>query len=255
MPVHEPPAAETMNDSPPDSSAPNLRSAPPADPAAKRRPGVLAKKAARLAATKSGRGLAAARAAWWRFLARGKLARAPRPLKLCLGAGGAPIAGWVNVDFEPGCDVRLDLRFPLPVADASVALIASEHVIEHLALEDGVGLMRECRRVLADDGVLRIATPDLAALVLAYQGDWRAQDWVNWPGHEWIDSAARMLNVSFRSWGHLHLYDEAELTRRLREAGFASTRRCALGESPTPGLAGLETRADSLLVVEAWGRS
>jgi predicted SAM-dependent methyltransferase len=242
----------TSDHRPPETKA-ALRAAPPKDPS-KGRARRLAHNVARLAASTTSRRLAATRAAWWRLLARGRLSRAPRPLRLCLGAGGAPLSGWVNVDFEPGCDVRLDLRFALPLPDRSVALIASEHVIEHLALTDGLALLRECRRVLADDGVLRVATPDLAALVRAYQGDWRAQDWVNWPGHEWIDSAARMLNVSFRSWGHLHLYDHDELTRRLAEAGFAATRRCALGESPTPGLAGLETRADSLLVVEAWGR-
>ena len=205
----------------------------------------------------SGRSAAAAgllrRLGWWRAVARGRIARAPRPLRLCLGSGAAPIPGFVNVDMESGADVRLDLRFALPVPDGSVELIYSEHVIEHLDLEDGLSLLRECRRVLVRDGVLRVATPDLDAVVRAYQGDWRGQDWVNWPGHEWIDSPARMINQSFHGWGHRHLYDHAELTLRLAQAGFGETRRCALGQSSTPGLAGLETRADSLLVVEALG--
>ena len=75
--------------------------------------------------------------------------------------------------------------------------------------------------MLGEHGVLRIATPDLQSLVAAYDGDWRDQDWVRWPGHEWVDSAARMLNQAFRGWGHQHLYDERELTLRLRTAGFA----------------------------------
>jgi predicted SAM-dependent methyltransferase len=199
------------------------------------------------------RALAAARAAWWRARARGRIRSAAQPLRICLGSGAAPLAGWVNVDMDAAAPVRLDLRYPLPIDDASASLIYSEHVIEHLSLEDGLALLRECRRVLREDGVLRIATPDLDALVRSYLGDWRAQDWVNWPGHEWIDTRARMLNVSFREWGHQHLYDHEELTARLAAAGFAEKRRCAIGESPTPGLAGLETRADSLLIVEAWG--
>lgn len=233
----------------PAAAAP-LREVPPS--AAPRRPGLLARIAGD-ASRRLPRALAAARAAWWSARARGRFRDATQPLRICLGSGSAPVAGWVNVDMDPGAPVRLDLRHPLPVADGAASLVYSEHVIEHLTLEEGVALLRECRRVLRDDGVLRIATPDLEALVRSYLGDWRAQDWVNWKGHEWIDTRARMLNVSFREWGHRHLYDHGELALRLAEAGFAETRRCAIGESPTPGLSGLETRADSLLVVEAWG--
>jgi predicted SAM-dependent methyltransferase len=155
------------------------------------------------------------------------------------------------VDLEPGADVRADLRYRLPFTDASAEFVYSEHVVEHLDLAEGTRLLRECARILRPGGVLRIATPDLAALVRAYGGRWRDQDWVRWPGHEWVDTPARMLNAAFRCWGHRHLYDHEELVLRLGEAGFPEVRRCALGESPVPDLAGLETRADSLLVVEA----
>lgn len=198
---------------------------------------------------------AAIRAGWWRLRARGRVRAAPRPLRLHLGSGKAPLPGWVNLDLSGPCDARCDLRFALPADDASAALVYSEHVIEHLGFDDARALFRECRRVLAADGVLRLATPDLAAVVEAYRsGRWREQDWVSWPGHEHVDTAARMLNVGLREWGHLYLYDFDELARRLREAGFADVRRCALGASGVEGLAGLETRLDSTLVVEASGR-
>jgi predicted SAM-dependent methyltransferase len=243
------PRSEPAAPTPTGAAAP-LREVPPAAGASL--PAFLAR-AAGYASRRLLRALAAARAAWWRALARRKIRSAPHPLSICLGSGAAPIAGWVNVDMDRRAPVRLDLRFPLPMADASAGLVYSEHVIEHLTLEDGLALLRECRRVLREDGVLRIATPDLDSLVRSYLGDWRAQDWVNWVGHEWIDSRALMLNVAFRNWGHQHLYDHDELTLRLAAAGFGETRRCAIGESATPGLAGLETRADSLLIVEAWG--
>jgi predicted SAM-dependent methyltransferase len=249
------PPFDRDHDAAPTPERPRLRQAVARDPAARRRLSARAGRAFSRAAAGAGSRLAALRAGWWRMRARGKLARAPRPLRLCLGSGSAPLPGWVNVDFERGADVRLDLRFPLPLPDRCAEYVYSEHMVEHLDLDAGLSLFRECRRVLADDGVFRAATPDLAALVRSYETDWRAQDWVNWPGHEWIDSAARMLNVSFHSWGHRHLYDEAELTLRLRQAGFAHTRRCSLSESSVPALAGLETREDSLLVVEAWGRA
>ena len=37
----------------------------------------------------------------------------------------------------------------------------------------------------------------------------------------------------------------------MREAGFATIRRCGYGESTVSELAGLETRPDSMLVLEA----
>lgn len=188
------------------------------------------------------------RAAWLRALARPRLRGKTR---LCLGSGNAPLPDWTNVDLDGLPDVRLDLSGRLPIADASVSRIYSEHLIEHLSCEQGEALLRECRRVLARDGVLRIATPDLTALVDAYRDDWRAQAWMQWPGHAWIDTPARMLNLAMRGWGHQHVYDAHELEHRLRRAGFTDIRRCDLGRSAHHDLAGLETRDDSKLIFEA----
>jgi len=202
----------------------------------------------RLVWRRLGEGLVRLRAAWLRTLAAPRLRGTTR---LCLGSGNAPLPGWTNVDLDGTPDVRLDLGGRLPIADRSVLRIYSEHLIEHLSCEQGQHLLRECRRVLAPDGVLRVATPDLAALVDSYAGDWRDQDWVQWPGHEWIDTPARMLNQAMRGWGHQHLYDAEELEHRLRLAGFTDIRRCDLGRSAHYDLAGLETRADSKLIFEA----
>lgn len=195
---------------------------------------------------------------WQQLCAGARKRRAARvlagrasPLHLCLGSGAAPIAGWINVDRDARADLHLDVRFGMPLADASVSLVYSEHLLEHLTLDEGVTLFRECRRLLVKGGVLRIATPDLAAIVTAFLGDWRDQDWLRWPEYGWVDTRVRALNQAFHGWGHRYLYDEAELTLRLREAGFDQVSRCALGESSLPALAGLETRRDSSLILEA----
>ena len=192
------------------------------------------------------------RGAWWRLCASRVLSLAPNPLKLCLGSGDAPLEGWFNVDLGGRPDAKLDLRCPLPFDDNSCSHIYSEHLIEHLDYEDAMALLRECRRVLRPDGVLRIATPDLDALVEAYGADWRAQDWVQWPCHSWIDSRARMLNTAFYSWGHRYLFCGDELEARLKELGFDQTERCAIGESRHETMRQLETRLDSRLIYEAW---
>jgi predicted SAM-dependent methyltransferase len=178
----------------------------------------------------------------------------PRPYRLCLGSGRAPIEGWTNIDYYFPADITLDLTYGLPIPDESAELIYSEHLIEHFPLDTNLRLFTECHRVLRPGGRMRIATPDLAELVADYRTNWRQHDWVNWDEYRWIDSGTRMVNVALREWGHLYLWDFEELADRLASAGFADIRRFSLGESDEPALRSLETRSDSKLIVEAIAR-
>jgi predicted SAM-dependent methyltransferase len=177
----------------------------------------------------------------------------PKDAKVHLGCGPVHLEGWVNVDIDPAVrpDVRVDLRLGFPAPPSSVAFIYSEHVFEHLTLENGLHVFAACQLALKSGGVMRIAMPDLRYVVDRYLGDWKDQAWLQEPAWQTIDSATRMLNVSLRSWGHLYLYDLAELTLRLNEAGFTAIRPQKPGESPHTELRGLERRPDSLLIVEA----
>lgn len=174
--------------------------------------------------------------------------------KLHLGCGPLALPGWVNIDNQryPGVDKVLDLRKGLPFKD--VSFIFAEHFIEHLAYDDALALMRECRRVLRDDGVLRLSTPNL--------------DWV-WFTHYKLEmteqeqvAACFYLNRAFRGWGHQFLYNERSLAATLQDAGFATVTRVQYGESEHPELRGLERHEKSadwgslshILIVEASGR-
>ena len=176
---------------------------------------------------------------------------APTGVALHLGCGPNHMDGWVNIDleaeYEP--DLQHDLSTGLPYADDSVDLVYSEHFFEHLPLAAGYALMQECHRVLRPGGVLRIAMPDLESTVHAYLGDWRAQAWV--AAFPRIDTAARMLNIGMREWGHEYVYDLEDLTLRLRSIGFGDVRPAPWGVSRHAELQARETRADSILVVEA----
>src|SRR5688500_68383 len=81
--------------------------------------------------------------------------------KLHLGCGPVALPGWLNIDNlpYPGVDRVLDVTAGLPFED--VQFVFAEHFIEHLELDAAMALMRECRRVLRDDGVLRLSTPNL----------------------------------------------------------------------------------------------
>jgi predicted SAM-dependent methyltransferase len=187
-----------------------------------------------------------------------RLRRFPtRGLKLHLGCGTVRLDGWVNIDLpsrakEPEVrpDLTLDVRRPLPFADGSARLVYHEHLMEHLTLDEGRRCLDDWLRVLEPGGVLRIATPDLEYLVERYRGDWRDQAWLRQSEYAFIHTRGEMLNVAMRWWDHRYVYDGEELERRMRDAGFASIRRCALGQSTVPELAGLETRADSMLILE-----
>jgi predicted SAM-dependent methyltransferase len=172
-----------------------------------------------------------------------------------LGHGAKILPGWTNIDLhgDGRSTFGWDLTRPLPLPDASIDYIYSEHFIEHLSLDHGLALARECRRVLTDDGVLRLSTPDLQTLIRAYRDGTL---------HEWADmgwrpaSACDLLNEGLREWGHQYVYDHDKLGAMLRDSGFATVIPCAWGGSAHDLLCRLETRpyhADC--IVEAFGRA
>jgi SAM-dependent methyltransferase len=149
-----------------------------------------------------------------------------------IGSGPAALPGWLNVDRHryPGVDMTLDVRNGLPFRD--VRFVFAEHFIEHLNLHEAMYFLRECRRVLRDEGILRVSTPNL--------------DWV-WATHyAFSDDAATAIdccfkiNRGFHAWGHQFLYNEPTLTALLHDAGFARVRQCGYGSSEYPELRGLE---------------
>jgi predicted SAM-dependent methyltransferase len=191
---------------------------------------------------------------WWQVSVRPLKLRKLKesaPLKLHIGCGQVMIPGWVNIDIRPGADVVVDVRRGLPFADGSVDYIYSEHFMEHLAFEEGGKILREFARCLSERGTVRIAMPDLDYLVDRYGSDWRDQEWLSSPWYEFVSTRGRMINVAFRSWGHKYLYNEEDLRDQLSRAGFRKIERCEWSRSCHPDLAGLETRRDSKLIVEA----
>ncbi|MDQ5856798.1 MAG: hypothetical protein M3542_00780 [Acidobacteriota bacterium] len=179
------------------------------------------------------------------------------PLRLHLGSGQAPIPGWLNIDVQalPGVDRVLDVREGLPFEN--VSSIFGEHFLEHLELEEGLACLAECRRVLSDEGVLRLSTPNL--------------DWVyathyrlgQWTAEEDAISDCFGLNRAFHGWGHRFLYNRPVLFAALRTAGFSEMTLHGYGESDRPELTGLERHERSgdapdlphVLIVQASGRA
>lgn len=173
--------------------------------------------------------------------------------RLHVGCGATRFEGWLNIDRSRtrAVDIRLDLRGGLPAPVGSVQFAHSEHLIEHLDRDLARRCLIDLRAAVRDDGVVRIATPDLGYIVDRYRGDWQDQAWLADPSYHHIAGPAEMLNVSMRAWGHRHLYDEDDLTRLLHNAGFSCVDRCSWGTSEHEELRDREIRPDSTLILEA----
>ena len=169
--------------------------------------------------------------------------------KLHLGCGDIVLEGWVNLDIDsPVADILHDLTKPLPFADASVRYVFAEHMIEHIEYAEAESLLRECRRVLAPGGAVRMTTPDLA---------WLAMTYLSTITNQWGDlwqprSPCALLNEGMRSWGHRYLYDRADLRAIFRRCGFNDIVYREWRSSEDQNLAGLESRPyNHEIVIEA----
>ena len=79
-------------------------------------------------------------------------------MKLNLGCGNKPWAGYLNVDTCGTPDLKCDLSvFPWPWDDESVNEVLAEHFLEHV--DDYEKTVLEIHRVLKPNGILHVKVP------------------------------------------------------------------------------------------------
>ena len=168
--------------------------------------------------------------------------------KLHIGGGWRLLDGWLNGDIElvPGV-MFMDATQRFPLADESFQLVFTEHMIEHIPYEKAEFMLRDCYRVMRKGGVIRVATPDFAAIVGLYREDLSdiQRRYLSWFSETFLPrnhrcSAVSSINAHFRLWGHQFIYDEETLGNALCAAGFTSVQRRRLGESEHAALKDLE---------------
>jgi len=136
--------------------------------------------------------------------------------------------GWINIDIIDLSDFakrngyifkQLDIRKGLPYDDNSVDLIFASHLIEHLTVEEGLKLLKECYRVLKPGGMIRLATPDARKLFFDYLSD-RIREYrhISKGVEEAETDLDALLHLLFS--GHKTVYDIKKLKRLLEKAGF-----------------------------------
>ncbi len=222
------------------------------------------------------------------------LARAPdarrssRLLRINVGCGKTPTAGYQNFDNSPSVKlayrpllVRLmravgllnstqlsyieycrthDIRFAdvtlrIPLPSGSVDVVYTSHMVEHLDRREATAFLRESFRVLAPGGVLRVVVPDLGILVQRYVTEGDADELVRGTlmyreRPQGLPARLRAAFVGDRE--HMWMYDGLSLSRLLSSAGFADVRVVPAGDTgiADPGELDLAERSEQSVYVE-----
>jgi SAM-dependent methyltransferase len=167
-----------------------------------------------------------------------------------VGAGKYPMPGWLNFDLVPRQRgvFHADATRSMPLAAGSIALLRSEHMIEHLPYGAGLAFLRESFRVLRPGGRIRLITPDMEKILALReeQADPVATSYVEWVTRQKYPEAAGpdpafAINAMFRFYGHQFIYTRKLLQQAVERAGFRDAAFLEVGESPEPKLAGLES--------------
>lgn len=153
--------------------------------------------------------------------------RAPRSgvVKVHLGPGQKKyIPGWINVDanmFTGKCDVWADLRNPLPFHEATVDVIYSHHVIEHLP--NLTFHFRDVFRCLKPGGIYRVGGPNGDIAIKKFiEND---KDWFgDWPDNR-KSIGGRFENFIFCRQEHLTILTYTFLEELMSETGFTNIHK------------------------------
>lgn len=171
-------------------------------------------------------------------------------LRLHLGSGKLRKPDWVNIDLagQP-VDLVWDLKYPLPLPKGTAGAIFHEHLLEHLPLEAGLFITRECYRVLRAGGILRIGVPHTEEYLRSYVSDPLGFLEENRPGRP---TRLLALQEIFYDHGHRTMYDYETIDLLCRSAGFKRVQASSFGESQSLALPpDSEERRSETLYVEA----
>jgi predicted SAM-dependent methyltransferase len=154
---------------------------------------------------------------------------------LDIGCGFNPHPQNINLDYtwHPGVDICWDITRGLPLPDNYLGGVFSEHCLEHIELQYGVGLIREIHRCLQPGARVRIVMPDLEQFLDHYvqiraTGDGKMPpDGSDGDGTLWTPAVS--INNIMRTHGHRFIYDFETLKLTLHNAGFVDVVKASYG--------------------------
>ena len=89
---------------------------------------------------------------------------------LNIGCGNRHHKNWINIDkISYSKDViKCDLKKGIPFPDSHFDVVYHSNLLEHLSKAEALFLLKECSRVLASRGIIRVVVPDLEEIVRIY---------------------------------------------------------------------------------------
>lgn len=209
--------------------------------------------------------------------------------RINIGCGSTPSEGWLNFDNTPAIKLAnsplkyrtaklfgmlnkdhieniewnkknkikyADASKHIPLSSNSVEAIYTSHMFEHLSNEGAKSFLYEAKRILKNDGVLRIAIPDLKISVERYIANEDADEFMNSllveaPPIKSLKQKIFLFMNGYRH--HQWMYDGKSLSNLFREVGLKNIKVCAEGETFIKDSSGLDLfeRAEQSVVVEA----
>lgn len=173
--------------------------------------------------------------------------------KLQIGSGDNSLSGWLNTEIEPTKDqVYLDASTAFPIPSDSFDYIFAEQLIEHLTLDQGQGMLRECYRILRTGGKIRLATPNLTVLAKFFvdKNDSDRHYLGLQTKFEKLPSLptpeCNVMNREMHAYGHRYLYDADSLRAVLSAAGFQNVEMAEVSVSKDPALSGIDGHARAI---------
>ncbi len=186
--------------------------------------------------------------------------------KLNLGSGPNSARGWINYDWgllpflgkfkltsilvklgllDKSYDWKwpkielVDIRARLPDDDKSVDYIYCSHVLEHFEKEAAINILKECKRVLKDKGIIRIVLPDLNKIIKNYEGaDKFNREYFGFDKDLYVGFLGKIKRLFIR--GHQWMYDTNSAKQLLKEAGFKNIKSCSFRKGSVPNLESLD---------------
>jgi len=186
--------------------------------------------------------------------------------KINLGSGPASANGWTNYDWGllpilgkyrlTSILIRLgllpkdydwkwpkielvDIKGKLADKDNSVDYIYCSHVLEHFEKDEARNILKECRRVLKDKGIIRIVLPDLKKIINNYSGaDTFNREYFGFDKDLYIGFLGKFKRIFIR--GHQWMYDVNSAKKLLIEVGFMEVTVCSFRKGQVPNLEKLD---------------
>lgn len=98
-------------------------------------------------------------------------------MKLHLGCGKDLKAGYINIDIQKPCDLKHDLRNPLPYNDSSIEEIYSRGVITIFSRKEWRELKKEIIRVLKPGRKLELICHDFEYVLKNFLANTNGERW------------------------------------------------------------------------------